>query len=137
MLFMRSFVVAVFLAYAALVGFCGGHKVQLTSAPSQPAAMGAVQVGHDKNGNTTVDLNVNHLAQPANLTPPKSAYVVWLQASGKQPENKGELRVGKNLKGELKFTTTEQNFDLFVTPEDGPTVTAPAGEKILSNHVQR
>jgi hypothetical protein len=115
---------------------CGGHKkVDLTPATSVPAAMGHAEITHDKNGNTLVDLKVHHLAKPENLTPPASAYVVWFQPAGQPPQNQGVLRVDSDLNGEFKTTTPLKNFDIFVTAEPGPTVTAPTGSEIMRQHV--
>src|SRR3954462_6538947 len=86
-------------------------KFPLTVDKSVPAARGQVDVGRDKNGNTKVELEVEHLASPENLTPPKSAYVVWFQERGGEPSNQGSLKPGKNLKGSFQSVTQMKSFD--------------------------
>jgi len=114
---------------------CGGKKVQMNPATSVPAAQGHADISHDNNGNTIVDLKVHHLARPENLSPPGSVYVVWFQPNGQPAQNQGQLRVDGNLNGEFKTTTPLKNFDIVVTSEPGPTVTAPSGAEIMRQHV--
>jgi hypothetical protein len=108
----------------------------LTSSPSTPAASGKVEVKKDKNGNTTVMLSTEHLAEPGMLTPPATNYIVWFQEEGGQPINQGQLRIGKSLRGEFKTTTRFQNFDVFVTAESDPQVKNPSGDSVLKAKVQ-
>ena len=84
------------------VSVASAIKYPLTADKSVPAARGELDVGHDKNGNTRVEMEVEHLAAPENLTPPRAAYVVWFQERGSEPLNQGSLKPGKNLKGALK-----------------------------------
>ena len=114
---------------------CGGKKVVMNPTTSVPAAQGHADIGHDSNGNTIVDLKVHHLAKPENLSPPGSVYIVWFQPQGQPAQNQGQLRVDNNLNGEFKTTTPLKNFDIVVTAEPGPTVTAPAGAEIMRQHV--
>jgi hypothetical protein len=114
---------------------CGGHKVQMNPTTSVPAAQGHADISHDDNGNTVVDLKVKHLARPENLSPPGTVYVVWFQPNGQPAQNQGVLRVDSDLNGELKSTTPLKNFDIVVTAEPGPTVSAPTGAEIMRQHV--
>jgi hypothetical protein len=111
----------------------------LIMAPSTviPSAEIKLDLGKDKNGNTTVDLKAQHLAQPANLTPPKSVYVVWVQSGDQPPERKGQLVVNKDLSGELKFITPDQHFQLFITAEDNANAASPQGTEVIRGSVAR
>ena len=64
-------------ALTVLTSIGSAKKFPLTAAASIPAARGQVDVGHDKNGNTKVEVKVEHVATPENWTPPRTAYVVW------------------------------------------------------------
>jgi hypothetical protein len=108
----------------------------LTSSPAVPAAAGTVDIHKDKNGNTEVTIKAEHLAQPALLTPPASAYVVWFQESGQPAMNQGQFKVEKSLKSEFKTTTPMKNFDLFVTAENDPLTKFPAGVSVLKTKIQ-
>ncbi len=132
------------LALAALVAtFVAGPLTaaaqHLVMAPSTviPSAEIKLDLGKDQNGNTTVDLKAKHLAQPANLTPPKSVYVVWVQSDDQTPERKGQLVVNKDLSGELKFVTPDQHFQLFITAEDNANAASPQGTEVIRGSVAR
>jgi hypothetical protein len=115
---------------------CGGKKVEMTPASTQPAASGVAHLDHDKNGNLNVDLRVKHLAHPQNLSPPKSTYIVWIQPKdSSSPQKLGELRVNDNLEGQFKAPVPVSNFQIFVTAEDGPTVSQPSGPEVLRQTV--
>jgi len=123
-----------------LVLLCGASlqakTFPLTSSPSTPAALGKVEVKRDKNGNTDVKVVTEHLAQPGMLTPPATNYIVWFREEGGEPVNQGQLKVGKNLRGEFKTTTPFRNFEVFVTAESDPLVRNPSGESVLKAKVQ-
>jgi hypothetical protein len=113
------------------------HKVRMTPATSVPAATGVAKITKDKNGNTIVDLKVQHLARPEALTPPQSVYIVWIQPRGGQVIKQGQLRVNDNLEGEFKSPAPAPNFDIFVTAESGPTVTQPSGPEVLRQTINQ
>jgi hypothetical protein len=119
-----------------LCGSAAAKKFPLTASSVVPAARGNIQVGKDKNSNTRVKMTVEHLAKPESLSPPKTAYVVWLQQKGSEPENQGQLRVSGNLKASFETTTPAKNFDLFVTGEQDPSTKTPAGLEVLRATVQ-
>src|SRR5579871_6586461 len=100
-------------------------------SPMVPAATGDLNVGKDSNGNATLDLKVEHLAKPGELAPSRQVYVVWIEAPGSDPKNAGELRVGGDLKGQLKTVTSARSFDLVVTAEDSTAAQEPHGEVVL------
>lgn len=116
---------------------CGSKDVRMSVAETQPAAQGKAELGKDDNGNTTVNLQVRHLARPQNLNPPKEVYVVWIQPRGQSPINQGALKVDDNLKGEFKARTSYANFDIFVTAEESATVSYPTGPEVMRQQLQR
>lgn len=119
-----------------LAAVASAKKYPMTADKSVPAARGQVDVGHDKNGNTRVELEVEHLAPPENLTPPKSAYVVWFQERGGEAANQGSLKPGKNLKGTFKTVTQMKSFDVIVTAESDASVKTPSGSEMMRAVVQ-
>lgn len=126
------------LAMLALVAFCGlaFADIHMVADPSQPAAMGAVSLGHDDNGNTVMSVHVQHLADPAALTPAQQSYAVWIQEPGKEPQFIGNLAVDKNLKGELRAPVPARAFDVFITAETNPHPDTPSSMKVLHATVQ-
>ncbi|MGB2888473.1 MAG: anti-sigma factor [Candidatus Acidiferrales bacterium] len=131
--FSLSLLVAAALFMATAVW---ARKYTLTASKTVPAAKGEIETHRDKNGNTQVDLKVENLAKPSNLSPPGTTYIVWFQQQGSEPQSQGELKVGDNLKGEFKTTTRLQNFEVLVTAESDPQVKTPSGEVVLRATVQ-
>jgi hypothetical protein len=76
--------------------------MQLIADPSVPAATGKINFEHDKNHNIKFHIETKHLARPESLTPPKQAYVVWIQPRSKDPQNAGVLTVDQNLQGSFR-----------------------------------
>ena len=81
-------------------------------------------------------IRVEHLAKPTMLTPPSTMYVVWFQQPGSDPENEGQLKVGDDLRGQLRTTTPLHSFDIFVTAETDPTTRTPSDQVLLQTRVQ-
>ena len=104
---------------------------KLQSATIVPGATGVVKTGKDKNGNTRFTVEVKHLANPGDLTPPKTTYIVWIQQRDASPESQGMLKVNKNLEGKLMSTTPNMRFDLWITAETDPAAKSPSGPEVL------
>jgi len=119
----------------AVTGWAKLYTMQAT--PIVPGAVATVEAKADKNaGNTQLELKAEHLAKPTLLTPPATAYVVWLQEQGGEPMNQGVLRVGDDQKTELKMTTAASHFSVFVTAENDPKPRAPSNRVVLRSDVQ-
>jgi len=112
-------------------------KVKLIRSEIVPAASGEIEVGQDKNKNTEVEIKVEHLAKPQELTPPKTTYVVWIKSPSSSARNVGQLAINDDLKGELKTVTPLPNFDVLITAEDNPDTTGPPGDLVLHASVGR
>jgi hypothetical protein len=108
----------------------------MTAASIVPGARAEVAIGKDKNGNTRLKMTVQHLANLENLTPRASAYVVWLQERGGNSENRGQLKVNKNLKAIFVTVTPLKSFDVFVTAEQDPRTDGPSGQEVLRATIQ-
>lgn len=114
-----------------------GDDVKMRPTTVDPSADGRVEFHTDRNGNTTVFVSVHHLAPAAQLTPAKTAYVVWIQRPGRDAENLGALRVNENQEGTLKATTPYKQFDIFVTAEDNTRVQAPSSMEMLRGIINK
>jgi hypothetical protein len=124
------------MAMLAIWPLPSGKNYRMTADPSVPAATGTVHAQRDKdNGNIKLDIKVDHLAHPANLNPPASTYLVWIRPSSGDAVKQGAIGVDKGLRGELHTTTVSKNFDLFITPEQGETVTTPSSTEVLRTHI--
>ena len=117
------------IAYAA-------KKYPMTAASIVPGARATVEISKDANGNTKLKMTVQHLANPANLTPPSTGYVVWLRERNGDSENQGQLRMNKNLEASFETVTPYKNFEIFVTAESDFTTKGPIGSQVLTATVQ-
>lgn len=98
----------------------------LSTSPRVPAATGQVSVQTGKDGNQTVDINVQRLAAPERVFQGASTYVVWLIAPNSPPANIGVLPLDQNLKGSLQTKTPFKAFQVEVTAEPTAFVTRPS-----------
>src|SRR5665811_2325870 len=115
---MRKLYAICFLTFAL---FCtvayAAKKYPMTAAAMVPGARAEVAISKDDNGNTKLKMKVQHLANLENLTPRASAYVVWLQERAGNAQNRGQLKIDKNLSATFETVTPLKSFDVFVTAE--------------------
>ena len=128
-----ALLVGAVLAVAA-VGWAKTYH--MTSMKIVPAAAGEVNVAKEKNGNIDVDISVMHLAKPGMLTPSATSYVVWFEEEGSPPQSQGQLKIGDDLKGELKSTTTLNNFRVIITAETDSQTKSPSDQVVMQATVQ-
>ncbi|GAB4053953.1 hypothetical protein [Spirosoma litoris] len=108
-------------------------KMTFVTSTIVPAATGAVNVKKDKNKNYVININVQNLAEPNNLNPSKSTYLVWMESSENLTKKLGQLMpTGKTLKATLTTTTINKPRTVFITAEDRADVQYPVGEVILT-----
>ena len=131
----RLYVICLALALSGSIAEAA-KKYPMTASSTVPAARAEVEIDKDKNGNIRVNMSVEHLASPQNLTPPAAVYVVWLQERGGDPANQGQLKVDKNLKASFETVTPAKTFDLFVTGERDYSAKAPTGQDVLRTTIQ-
>jgi hypothetical protein len=136
---MRHTKLALFIAITFLLTTAAWSRDdKLTNTGIAPAAMGTVTTSNDRNGNTEVEVKVQHMATPQSLTPPAQTYLVWVQPRGQQAELLGALRVNSdNLEGSLKGTTTYKDFNVLVTAENTTKPDVPSDTVILKGTVER
>jgi hypothetical protein len=97
-----------------------------------PAADLNVKIDHDKNGNYNIELNVENLAQPLDLTPAKKTYIVWI-ISNKGSFNVGQLNIDKNLEGSLSAITPYKPTSIIITAEEDPEATYPGTQVVVTS----
>jgi hypothetical protein len=124
------------LIFFGLSCIAGASEVRLTADASIPAAVGKAHLSKEKNGNLKLKVEVHHLAKPGALTPSRQNYVVWTQARGKEPENRGLLKVNDKLEGTFEDTVSNQDFEVFVTAEDNAKIDVPSEPRLLKGTMQ-
>jgi hypothetical protein len=123
-------------AMLAVWPFPYAKDYHMTPGVEVPAATGLVKVQKDKdNGDTKVDIRVDHLARPSSLTPSADVYLVWIRPNGGEALKQGAIGVDKNLSGELKVETGSKDFDVFITAEQGDSAAFPSSVEVLRTHV--
>jgi hypothetical protein len=117
----------------AVVAWGKTYTMQTTTL--EPGAVAKLDV-RPNTGNSELTLKVEHLAKPTLLSRPASMYVLWVERDGHEPDNEGVLRVGENLKGEVKATTAATRFTVLVTAEDEAKAQTPSDRVVLRAAVQ-
>jgi hypothetical protein len=109
----------------------------LTGNPAVPGARGNASAFVTDNGNTQVDVKVEHLAEPDKVYPGATVYVVWVEdKNGGAAQNLGALKVDDDLSGSITAVTPMKVFDLYITAEPNAVTTAPTGEPLLRTDVR-
>ena len=130
----HRFMIAMLIATGLAAWSCAGpNQLQLTSSPDIPGAQSTAKVSTTDNGNTQIDLIVEHLASPERIDQDATVYVVWVRANqaDAQPQNLGAIKVDDDLKGSISATTPLRSFDLYITAESSQLNTAPKGKTVL------
>lgn len=136
---MRHTRLALFIAITFLIATAAwSREDKLTNTSLTPAAQGKILTSTDSNGNTVVEIKVEHLATPQSLTPPQQTYLIWVRPRGEQADLLGALRVDPNsLRGSYKGTTTYKDFDVLITAENNNKADVPSNMVILKGTVER
>jgi hypothetical protein len=113
------------------------QTVAFRETPDAPAAKGEAKITTDDNNNTRVELDIRHLAPPQNLTPPKSAYVVWAEAPDGRTENLGQIVAGSDRSARFQTVTPLKVFRILVTAEDRALAQSPSQQVVLTTDVFR
>ena len=124
------------LVILAVTALWADKKFTFTNSSLNPAAAGTIDVGTDQNGNNAFTIRAYHLAEPGQLTPAKSVYVVWVQRNGEAAQNLGQLTVNHDLEGTFDGKTPDKDFDVFITAEDSAKAETPSSMEVLRAKVQ-
>ncbi|HEV7551397.1 MAG TPA: OmpA family protein [Candidatus Angelobacter sp.] len=114
----------------------GSTKVDLTGTDLMPQAKGEAKV-EAKTGATTIDAQVENMAQPSTLGTEFMTYVLWTASPDGTTNNLGEIVINKNGQGKLTATAPSQTFSLFITAEPYFAVRHPSEVMILENALRK
>lgn len=109
------------LSLAASLGaaFACATKIPFLPSTTSPAASGLVNAELDDNGNSRVELQLEHLALPGTLSPPRATYVVWAESQFGRQVLLGRLAVAADDRSaEWEGTVPFEKFRMIVTAED-------------------
>jgi hypothetical protein len=125
------------LVVAAIVSMqfgCGSNKA-MKSGYGVPASEGTIKTSEGDNGNTILEIQVKHLAEPSRMASDATVYVVWVQSSDGARQNVGALTLNDNLEGTLKTVTPYRRFSVSVTPEPSGQVSQPTHQPVFTSEV--
>lgn len=125
---------AIAVCVACLIGAaaCGTQKYSVQRASIVPAADAEVNTYRDDNKNLRVTLDVERLAPPGNLTPPRVVYMVWSVSREGTFMPLGKLRVDEQGSGRFRGIAPVEPFRLMVTAENDANRMAPEGPQVLA-----
>lgn len=134
-IFTRARLVGLILQ-AGLAAGCA-HTVSLANSAKVPGATGKLDVKRTDNGNTAMELEVEHLAKADQVDSRAVTYVVWVQAldHATPPQSVANMLVDDDLKGHVSTVSPLAAFDLVITPEASQQATAPSGEPVFTARV--
>jgi hypothetical protein len=118
------------------LGSCSTNAAFLSSKVV-PAAKGKVKVKKDSNSNYSIKVKISNLAESAQLTPPKKAYVVWLVDENQSVHNIGQIDsstgfLSSKLKAGFETVSTFRPVRLFITAENDKNTNTPSDEEVLT-----
>ena len=106
-------------------------KITFQNSSVVPAARGKVSLNTDKNKNYVIKMELTYLAEPSRLSPPKTAYVVWMTDQENNTNNIGQVKTSGGLKVSFETVTPSKPVKIFITAEDDPTVQYPGMTLVL------
>jgi hypothetical protein len=96
-----------------------------------PAAEGSTKIRQDKNGNYTITVRVNYLADAERLNPPRSQYIVWVEKEDGSFQNIGILVSDRLNKARLETKTPFVPYRILITAEDEGAPTWPGTQELF------
>jgi outer membrane protein OmpA-like peptidoglycan-associated protein len=111
-------------------------KVDLKGSELMPQGSGEAKV-QAGSGVTSVEAEIQNMAQPSTLGTEFLTYVVWAVSPEGRTSNLGEILIDKDGKGKLTATTPFQTFSLFVTAEPYFAVRQPSEVMVLQNELKK
>ena len=111
----------------------GGCATPLGFEPSSmlPAVDPKARISYDDNENSLIEIEIEHMAQPSRLNPPRLVYVVWAEPEEGRILPLGQLRVNNNRKGVFNGVTALERFRILISAEHDPRVTEPSEPLML------
>ncbi len=115
------------------------QRVKFSKSEVVPAAEGAVKIRKDKNNNYLIKVNIDNLAAPERLTPPRQAYVLWMVTEENMPKNIGKIKVSTKflstkLKASFETVSSIKPRRIFITAENDASVQYTDYEVILTTN---
>ena len=127
-----SFRILSFIFAAILVSACA-KKVVFPTSEVLPAANAVVKIDKNDSNNYELELEVENMAHPDRLNPPRRTYVVWMVSERNGTINMGNLKINKKLRGSLEAVTPFKPVCFFITAEEEQDVRSPSTQVVLNS----
>lgn len=129
------------LVFALIVTLssCSTIKASFLNSAVVPAAIGDVKVKKDANDNYSIKIEIDNLAEPNRLTPPKLTYIVWLETNNSVVKNIGQIKtstslLSSKLKASFESVSAFKPSKIFITAEDDLNIQYPLGIVVLTTN---
>ena len=128
----NSFRILSFIFAAIMISACS-KKIVFPTSTVLPAADAVVKIDKDDSNNYELNLEVENMAKPDRLNPPRKTYVVWMVSERNGTINMGNLKINNKLKGSLEAVTPFKPICFFITAEESQNVTVPSTQVVLNS----
>jgi hypothetical protein len=115
------------------------QKIAFQNSVSVPAARGSVKVKKDNNNNYAIKVFIRNLAEVKRLSPPKTAYIVWMETDQQLVKNIGKIdsdnkMFSNKLKASFETVSPTKPTKIFITAEDDVSTQYPSYQIILTTN---
>lgn len=129
----------VILFFSTLLLLSCSKKIQFQNSSIVPAARGSVTVKIDNNKNYIIKIFIRNLAEVNRLSPPKKAYIVWMETDNQIPKNIGKIdsdnkMFSNKLKASFESVSPTKPTKVFITAEDDISTQYPNYTIILTTN---
>ncbi|WP_163378313.1 hypothetical protein [Cyclobacterium sp. SYSU L10401] len=131
----NSFFILILLIFGGFTS-CA-TKITFPVSAVVPAAEPSAKISKNKEGAYELELNVNNLALPERLSPPKKHYLVWIDTD-QGIKNLGEIANNSGIfrnRGKAAFEATTRNKPvmILVTAENDLEIDYPGSHVVLKS----
>ena len=111
-------------------------KNQFLTSTVVPAAQGTVQIKKDKNMNYAIKIELTNLSPSTRLTPPATAYIVWMVNADNTTQSLGQLNsstgfMTKDLSAKMETISVTKPVKIFITSENDVSTQYPSYSNII------
>ena len=120
-----------------LFASCSSKTVPFATSTVVPGAEGTVKVKKDKNENYLINVDIDNLAAPGDLTPSKHSYVAWMETKENGTKNIGQVNSERGMfskarKASLSTVSTFKPVRIYITAEDNGNIEIPGTQVVMT-----
>lgn len=128
----KSFTILTFILAALLMSSCS-QKILFPTSGVLPAAEAVLEINKNDNNNYEVVLEIEKIAEPDRLTPPRRTYTAWMVTARHGTINIGNLNISRKNSAFLKTATPYEPIRVFITAEDNFNALVPSTQVVLNS----